>query len=385
MSSRRYSREELQAELQRWNQCYPVGTAVKSDIFPEAIHRTRTEAVPLFDQKPVIYLEGFNGYFDLDEVHPCDNDDVSTAPSQAETAGATPATAPEAEPRERVVVLFPGQGAQSKGMGKDLFGAYPDLVHAADAILGYSIQKLCVEDPDDHLNQTEYTQPALYVVNALHHLRMKQEGTIPETVDAFAGHSLGEYNALLAAGTFDFETGLRLVVERGRLMSQASGGGMAAVVGMTAADLRTVLDDAGLESIDLANFNSPSQTVISGPATDIDRAVEVLRTGKATALPLKVSGAFHSRYMQDAQQAFAEFLRPFAFSAPAVPVVANATAAPYDPAAIADTLSRQIASPVLWTESIGAMMASQGEVRFVEVGSRTLSRMVKEIRESLQD
>lgn len=375
MSSRRYTREELQAELLRWNQQHPIGTAVRSDIHPDGVHRTRTEAVALFDQKPVIYLDGFNGYFDLHEIHPV------AAGNESPVAAASLAGTPAAAPRERLAVIFPGQGAQSKGMGKALFDAYPDLVSAADAILGYSIRSLCLDDPDNRLNQTACTQPALYVVNALTHLRMQADGTLPDTVDYVAGHSLGEYNALLAAGVFDFETGLRLVAERGRLMSQASGGGMAAVVGLPAGELRAALDAAGLDTIDMANFNSPSQTVISGPAADIDKAIEALRGSKATVLPLKVSAAFHSRYMQDAQQAFAGFLEGFTFAPPKTTVIANATAMDYDPAQIAGTLSRQIASPVLWTDSV-RRIAADGDVRFVEVGSRILTRMVKEIRET---
>lgn len=401
MTGRRYSREELQTELQRWNQHYPVGTQVKSDVYPDAVHKTRTEAVPLFGQKPVIYLEGFNGYFDLHEIHPLGaeiadsktgsaaSNDASASPvpidaggdkdaAIGETTVANAVTVPQAT-REYLAILFPGQGAQSKGMGKHLFGAYPEQVRAADAILGYSIEDLCINDPDSLLNQTAYTQPALYIVNALNYLRMQEDGSIDGDIDFLAGHSLGEYNALLAAGVFDFETGLRLVVERGRLMSQASGGGMAAVVGIHAQSLRTSLDEAGLQSIDLANFNSPSQIVISGPAADIDRAIDELRKQKATVVPLKVSAAFHSRYMADAQKEFADFMKSYEFSEPRIPVIANASAQPYVPSEIAETLSRQISSPVLWNDSIG-MLAGKGDVRFVEVGSRILTRMVNEIK-----
>lgn len=370
MSARRYTREELFSEIQIWNQRFPVGTEVRSVIYPDGVYRTRTEAVALFDQKPVIYLDGFNGYFDLHEVLPVAAD--APAPAAQPTPAAEPA-------RERVVVVFPGQGAQAKGMGKDLFAAYPDATAAASTILGYSITELCLDDPENRLNQTQYTQPALYVVNALGHRRLTEEGAVPATPDAYAGHSLGEYNALLAAGVFDFETGLRLVVERGRLMSQANGGGMAAVVGIDATLLRTTLDEAGLQAIDLANFNTPRQIVISGPAEAIESALQALRPLKGTVVPLKVSAAFHSRYMQSAQQEFADFLRGFAFNAPQVPVIANATALPYEPQAIVDTLSRQIANPVRWSDSIGALIR-QGETRFVEVGSKILTRMIGEIR-----
>jgi malonyl CoA-acyl carrier protein transacylase len=128
--------------------------------------------------------------------------------------------------------IFPGQGSQAKGMGKELFSQFPEITAKADEILGYSITTLCVEDPDQRLNQTQYTQPALYTVNALFYFnKLRQIGTPPSFV---AGHSLGEYNALLAADVFDFGTGLKLVKKRGELMSQASGGAMAAVIGLNA-------------------------------------------------------------------------------------------------------------------------------------------------------
>ena len=403
MNATRLTKEELFARIQTWNERYPVGTEVTSDIYPGAVYKTRTAAVPLFDQKPVIYLDSFNGYFDLHEVHPvsangaagagagaakpADAPAVSareskpaSAPPATRTNGAAEASpAKSAAPRERVVVVFPGQGAQFKGMGRELFGAYRQLTDAADAILGYSIEELCLKDPQNQLKQTQFTQPALYIVNALGFLKMQESGGIPAEIDALAGHSLGEYNALLAAEAFDFKTGLRLVVERGRLMQQASGGGMAAVLGMRADDLRVALDQAGLQSIDLANFNSPSQTVISGLAADVQAAVQALGTGKATVIPLPVSAAFHSRFMQPAQQEFARFLAGFAIKAPRIPVIANATALPYQPDALVDTLSRQITSPVRWMDSISAML-KQGETRFIEVGSEILTRMIGEIR-----
>ena len=136
--------------------------------------------------------------------------------------------------------LFPGQGSQKKGMGLSLFEHYPELVKEADAILGYSIEDLCLNDPDDLLKQTQYTQPALYVVNALSYLeRIKEDGKEPDYV---AGHSLGEYDALFAAGVFDFATGLKLAKRRGELMAEARNGGMAAVIGMKENEIRKVIE-----------------------------------------------------------------------------------------------------------------------------------------------
>src|SRR5262249_33257796 len=141
------------------------------------------------------------------------------------------------------ISIFPGQGSQAKGMGAELFRKFPDLVSQADAELGYSIERLCLEDPDKQLNNTAFTQPALYVVDCLAHLnQLNESGVAPHFV---AGHSLGEYSALFAAGAFDFSAGLRLVRKRGELMSKAFGGGMAAVVGLTCEQIEDVLRTKG--------------------------------------------------------------------------------------------------------------------------------------------
>lgn len=284
-----------------------------------------------------------------------------------------------ADAGKRIALLFPGQGAQSKGMGKTLFEAYPEETRKASEILGYSIETLCLDDPQDQLNQTQFTQPALYVVGALGYFQRRDANDPSARPDYCLGHSLGEYNALLAAGVFDFETGLRLVMKRGQLMASASGGAMAAVVRVGSARIQQVLEANGLDAIDLANFNTPTQTVISGPADTMARAVEIFGKEKILAMPLKVSAAFHSRYMRDAQQDFATFLKDFNLQAPRVSVIANATARPYEADSIADTLSAQIASPVLWTASVNKVLEA-GEVDFVEVGSSILTKMVKEIR-----
>src|SRR5437762_401122 len=165
------------------------------------------------------------------------------------------------------VFLFPGQGSQRKGMGNTLFDEFKEAIASADEILGYSIKELCLHDPHQQLGKTQFTQPALYVVNALSYLKkMKETGQAPDYV---AGHSLGEYSALFAAGAFDFETGLRLVKKRGELMSQAIGGGMAAVIGFTLEQVDQVLKECGLTGIDIANYNTPTQIVIAGLKADI--------------------------------------------------------------------------------------------------------------------
>lgn len=282
------------------------------------------------------------------------------------------------ESRAMKAVIFPGQGSQFKGMGKELFPLFPEQVRNASEILGYSLEDLCLNDREGLLSRTQYTQPALYVVNALHYYRTQAEhGTKAPLF--FAGHSLGEYNALHAAGVFSFETGLRLVQKRGELMGRAGGGGMAAVLGPSAQDLRGMLDEHRLHGIDIANLNTPTQTVIAGDHEALAAAAQLFARMNLRYVPLNVSAPFHSRHMQPVQAEFADFLRGFSFEAPKAAVIANATARPYDGRRIADTLARQIANPVHWVDSIRYVMG-KGEVEFQELGATILSRMVNEIR-----
>jgi malonyl CoA-acyl carrier protein transacylase len=281
--------------------------------------------------------------------------------------------------------VFPGQGSQKKGMGQGLFDSvheYASVEPQVDALLGYSMRKLCAEDPEGRLKQTQYTQASLYVVNALHYYKALGEGVRPQYV---AGHSLGEYNALLAAGVFDFLTGLKLVKKRGELMSQAKNGGMAAVIGLGAAGVKKVIQDNSLASMDVANFNSPSQIVISGPTQEIQRVGSLFEKGGAKMyIPLQVSAAFHSRYVADAAKAFAEFLAPMTFNAPNIPVIANVTARPYvedsASAAVKSTLVDQITHSVQWTASI-RYLESLGVSEFKEIGpGNVLTRLVQQIQ-----
>ena len=279
-----------------------------------------------------------------------------------------------------VTYVFPGQGSQKKGMGGTLFDEFPELTKQADRILGYSIKELCLEDPNLNLSQTQYTQPALYTVNALSYLKkINETGKKPDFV---AGHSLGEYNALLAAGAFDFETGLKLVKKRGELMSRATGGGMAAVIGLNEEQVTNVLQQNQLQNISIANLNSPFQIVISGPKADVDNAKTVFEGVKDVKLftPLKTSGAFHSRYMEEAKQEFANFINTFSFSKLAIPVIANVNARPYRPSDIKQNLVEQITHPVKWTESIRYLMGL-GEMEFEELGTgRVLAGLIQRIR-----
>lgn len=285
-----------------------------------------------------------------------------------------------------IAFVFPGQGSQKRGMGHDLFDEvrqYAAVEDEVDATLGYSLRRLCLDDPDGRLKETQFTQPSLYVVNALHAYKALSEGARPEFA---AGHSLGEYDALLVAGVFDFLTGLKLVQKRGELMAEAKNGGMGAVIGLDARTIVRVLEDNGLTSIDVANFNSPTQTVISGPLEDIRRAGPFFeQAGAQMYVPLQVSAAFHSRYMAGAAEEFAEFLGPMSFHAPRIPVIANATGEPYpmdDGAseAVKSLLVRQITHSVQWTRSVRFMLA-HGVTSFRELGpGGVLTRMVQQIQ-----
>jgi malonyl CoA-acyl carrier protein transacylase len=285
-----------------------------------------------------------------------------------------------------IAYVFPGQGSQRRGMGQGLFdeiGEFVAVEKEVDTILGYSLRKLCLEDAEDHLKETQYTQPCLYAVNALHYYKAIKQGSRP---DYLAGHSLGEYNALLAAGVFDFLTGLRLVKKRGELMSQAKNGAMGAVIGLGASIIAKVINENGLSSLDVANFNSPSQTVVSGPVEDIKRAGMIFeKAGARMYLPLRVSAAFHSRYMADAARAFGAFLAPMPFSAPKSCVIANVTAQPYPLQNSSDSvkalLVSQMARSVRWTESI-RFLISQGVTQFNEIGpGNVLTKSVQQIQQ----
>lgn len=280
-------------------------------------------------------------------------------------------------------LLFPGQGSQTKGMGGVLFDRYADWTADADGVLGYSIRQLCLDDAQGELGQTAFTQPALYVVNALMFRARQDSGAAPPAF--VAGHSLGEYDALLAAGVFDFAAGLRLVQRRGQLMGRVSGGGMAAVIGLNPQKIQGILQssDAG-RRVDVANFNSFDQTVLAGPKDDLDTIGPTFEAAGVRAyIPLNVSAPFHSRYMRDAQAEFSDFLRDVTFRSPVIPVISNVTGRPYEADAVRETLSQQIGNSVRWLDSMQYLLDQQA-TEFEEVGpGKVLTKLLTQIKKQL--
>lgn len=261
--------------------------------------------------------------------------------------------------------VFPGQGSQFKGMGEELLNDFKTLTNIASDILGYSIKDLCLNDPHNQLNLTQYTQPALYVVSALSYIKNYEK--ISKKSDFLAGHSLGEYNALFAAGVFDFETGLQLVKKRGELMSQSRSGGMAAVIGMSIDDIKEIISKNNFSKIDIANINSPIQVVLSGALDEIESAASVFEENKARYIVLPVSAAFHSRYMEETKVAFSEFLGKFNFNHAKIPVISNVSARPYEKGFEKNNLCEQITGAVRWTETVEYLMG-RGDMEFKELG-----------------
>ncbi|WIM94376.1 ACP S-malonyltransferase [Actinoplanes oblitus] len=289
---------------------------------------------------------------------------------------------PRRQPRKVEVMKvygFPGQGSQRRGMGKDLFARFPAETAIADRVLGYSVAELCLTDPQRRLGSTEFTQPALYVVEALGYLDRIAADPVPP--DYLVGHSLGEYAALFAAGVFDFETGLRLVQRRGAVMAASGAAGtMVAVIGLGQAAIAEVLTTAGLTGLDLANDNAPDQCVISGPAHEIDAACPALEAAGARTVRLNVSAPLHSRYMRPAAETFGQFLDGVTLRPPAIPVLANVDGLPYTAETLKERLTAQIAAPVRWTDTVRRLMAG-GDFTFVELGpGQVLTKLVTRIR-----
>ncbi|MFZ9932993.1 MAG: ACP S-malonyltransferase [Chthoniobacterales bacterium] len=286
---------------------------------------------------------------------------------------------------KRIALVFPGQGAQTVGMGKELASAYPvaaGLFRQADEILGWPLSRVCWEGPEGELTKTSVCQPALYV-HGLAALAVAREKLGDFAVAGAAGLSLGEFTAHAAAGTFDFATGLRLVARRGQFMQEAceaTHGGMAAMIG---AEENMVRDLASRADIDVANINSPGQIVVSGEAAKVAAAVGLAKDcGIRKAVELKVAGAFHSRLMQPAYERLGEALAATELKHPVFPVVCNVEGrAVHEADDIRRTLADQVTGSVRWADCVTRLLDDLGCDTFLELGpGTTLAGMIARIR-----
>ncbi|MBK6577493.1 MAG: ACP S-malonyltransferase [Sandaracinaceae bacterium] len=283
----------------------------------------------------------------------------------------------------KIAWVFPGQGSQSVGMGRDAFDASPAarlVFEAADAALGESLSGLCFEGPADALSLTANTQPAILTTSIALLRALEEAGPLP--VDVMAGHSLGEYSAHVAAGTLRFDDAVRVVRQRGLFMQEAVPVGTGAMAAVLKAERELVERVcAGIDAVvEPVNFNSPGQIVIAGSVEGVQRASEALTAEKARVMALPVSAPFHSSLMRPAEERLAPLLDALPFADPRVPVYVNVDAAPVTAGAAArDALVRQVSRAVRWDEAVVAMIADGVSV-FVEVGpGKVLSGLLKRI------
>jgi len=289
----------------------------------------------------------------------------------------------------KVVYVFPGQGSQSTGMGLDLYKSYPSakkVFDEADVSLGFSLSRLCFKGPDDELIKTHNVQPAILVVS-IACLKALEEAAIDKfpSPTFVAGHSLGEYTALVAACVLSLTDAVLLVRERGRLMYEAglkNPGSMLAIIGLDEEAVKDISVNSGTE---ISNINCPGQIVISGAAQALEEANKLARTKSARVIPLRVSGAFHSALMEPIIAEFGKIVSSFEFRPPAVPIISNVTARPItDVDSIKKELVKQLRNCIQWQRSVEYMMHS-GVTTFYEVGpGRVLSSLIRRINSELQ-